>query len=83
MSYPCSNAAFVVPLPSENQECFLQGLKLLFHQAKGVPKKIRIDNLTPAVKKIRSKFEATKEQLDKIIKEFCVNSHQYKKLSGK
>lgn len=60
MSYPCSNAAFVVPLPSENQECFLQGLKLLFHQAKGVPRKIRIDNLTPAVKKVRSKFEEAK-----------------------
>ncbi|WEG13407.1 IS21 family transposase [Pullulanibacillus sp. KACC 23026] len=55
MSFPYSNAAFAVPLPSENQECFLQGLNILFNQAGGVPRKIRIDNLTPAVKKTRSK----------------------------
>ena len=57
MSYPYSNAAFAVPLPSENQECFLEGLKKLFSRSGGVPRKIRIDNLTPAVKKTRSKFE--------------------------
>jgi transposase len=57
MSYPYSNAGFAVPMPSENQECFLQGLKELFRQAGGVPLKIRIDNLTPAVKKTRSKLE--------------------------
>ncbi|ERN51287.1 IS21 family transposase [Alkalihalophilus marmarensis] len=57
MSYPFSNTAFTVPLPSENQECFLEGLKILFKQSKGVPRKIRIDNLTPAVKKVRSKLE--------------------------
>ncbi|MET3505702.1 transposase [Halalkalibacter oceani] len=60
MSYPCSNVGFAVPLPSENQECFLYGLKLLFNQSGGVPRKIRIDNLTPAVKKVRSKFEEAK-----------------------
>jgi len=60
MSYPYSNAAFAVPLPSENQECFLQGLKTLFNQIGGVPRKIRIDNLTPAVKKVRSKTEEAK-----------------------
>ncbi|WP_050613345.1 IS21 family transposase, partial [Bacillus testis] len=53
MSFPYSNVAFSVPLPSENQECFLSGLKQLFEQAGGVPKSIRIDNLTPAVKKVR------------------------------
>nr|WP_316245660.1 IS21 family transposase [Robertmurraya massiliosenegalensis] len=57
MSYPHSNAGFAVPLPSENQECFLHGLQLLFKQAGGVPMKLRIDNLTPAVKKIRTKTE--------------------------
>lgn len=57
MSFPFSNAGFAVPLPSENQECFLHGLKLLFIQAGGVPRRIRIDNLTPAVKKTRSKTE--------------------------
>src|SRR5690606_29293766 len=54
---PYSNVGFSVPLPSENQECFLHGLKILFKQAGGVPRKIRIDNLSPAVKKIRSKNE--------------------------
>ncbi len=53
MSYPASNAAFCVPMPSENQECFLSGLKMLFEQAGGVPLSIRIDNLSPAVKKVR------------------------------
>ncbi|WIK66145.1 hypothetical protein [Globicatella sanguinis] len=49
MSFPNSNSGFSVPLPSENQECFLHGLSILFKQAGGVPKRIRIDNLTPAV----------------------------------
>ncbi|WJY26407.1 IS21 family transposase [Sporosarcina trichiuri] len=53
MSFPASNAAFCVPMPSENQECFLSGLKMLFAQAGGVPLSIRIDNLSPAVKKVR------------------------------
>ena len=57
MSFPFSNAAFFEPLPSENQECFLEGMQHLFHQIGAVPKKIRIDNLTPAVKKTRSKTE--------------------------
>ncbi|QVY61286.1 IS21 family transposase [Cytobacillus gottheilii] len=60
MSYPHSNAAFAVPLPSENQECFLYGLKLLFSQSGGIPRRIRIDNLTPAVKKVRSITEEAK-----------------------
>uniref|UniRef100_UPI00046AA31F IS21 family transposase n=1 Tax=Caldalkalibacillus mannanilyticus TaxID=1418 RepID=UPI00046AA31F len=57
MSFPFSNAAFAVPLPAENQECLLYGLKQLFKQAGGVPESIRIDNLTPAVKKTRTKLE--------------------------
>ncbi|WP_391209906.1 IS21 family transposase [Psychrobacillus sp. L4] len=57
MSFPYSNGAFYEPMPSENQECFLEGLKKLFKKAGGVPRKIRIDNLTPAVKKTRSKTE--------------------------
>ena len=40
---------FVYPLPSENTECFLEGLKQLFHQAGGVPTHLRIDNLSAAV----------------------------------
>ncbi|WP_170006012.1 IS21 family transposase [Bacillus fonticola] len=57
MSFPFSNVAFYEPLPSENQECFLEGLKKLFDKVGGVPRKIRIDNLTPAVKRTRSKTE--------------------------
>lgn len=57
MSFPCSNVAFHEPMPSENQECFLEGLKKLFGKVGFVPRKIRIDNLTPAVKKTRSKTE--------------------------
>ncbi len=57
MSFPNSNGSFAVPMPSENQECFLEGLKQLFNQAGGVPRKVRIDNLTPAIKKTRSRFE--------------------------
>lgn len=53
MSFPASNSAFCVPMPSENQECFLSGLKMLFAQAGGVPLSLRIDNLSPAVKKVR------------------------------
>jgi transposase len=51
MSFPFSNVAFYEPMPSENQECFLEGLKKLFKKANGVPRKLRIDNLTPAIKK--------------------------------
>lgn len=54
MSFPYSNAGLVTPLPSENQECFLEGLKDLFDQTGYVPRKIRLDNLSAAVVKARS-----------------------------
>lgn len=57
LSFPASNTAFYEPLPSENQECLLEGIKTLFQKAEGVPKNLRIDNMTPAVKKTRSKTE--------------------------
>lgn len=57
MSFPFSNVAFYEPMPSENQECFLEGLKKLMDKVGFIPRKIRIDNLTPAVKKTRSKTE--------------------------
>lgn len=53
MTFPASNTGFAVPMPGENLECFLGGLQELFKQAGGVPLSIRIDNLTPAVKKVR------------------------------
>lgn len=49
LSFPYSNAAFAYPLPAENGECFLEGLKQLFQQAGGVPTHLRIDNLSAAV----------------------------------
>jgi len=49
LSYPHSNAAFVQPVPSENQECFLEGLKKLFEKSNGVPHTIWFDNLSAAV----------------------------------
>ncbi|WAA08928.1 IS21 family transposase [Fervidibacillus albus] len=52
MSFPSSNAAYVQVFESQNQECFLEGLKRFFHHIGGVPCRIRFDNLTPAVKKI-------------------------------
>ncbi|WP_234702050.1 IS21 family transposase [Desulfotomaculum nigrificans] len=48
-SFPYSNASFVYPVPKENQECFLEGLKRLFDQMGGVPKRIWFDNLAAAV----------------------------------
>lgn len=55
MSLPNSNAGFAIPLPGENQECFLYGLKQLFYQLGNVPRKIRIDNLRAAVIKPRGR----------------------------
>lgn len=54
MSFPYSNSVFVVSWPAENQECFLEGLKVLFKQAGFVPRKLRLDNLSAAVVKARS-----------------------------
>ena len=59
MSFPYSNAGYVVPLPAENQECFLEGLKVLFNQAGFVPRKLRLDNLSAAVVKARGRGRET------------------------
>lgn len=53
LSYPFSNATFVQPVPSENQECFLEGLKRLFEKSNGVPHTIWFDNLSSAVAHIK------------------------------
>lgn len=49
MSPPYSNGAHSVPMPAENQECFMQGLIKLFRYFNGVPRAVRIDNLSAAV----------------------------------
>lgn len=59
MSFPYSNVGFAVPLPAENQECFLEGLKMLFNQTGFVPRKLRLDNLSAAVVKARGRGQET------------------------
>lgn len=54
MTLPFSNAAYTIPLPAENQECLLYGMRRIFSQLGGVPRKIRIDNMTTAVIKPRN-----------------------------
>ena len=60
LSTPFSNAGFAIALPSENQECLLTGMKEIFKQMGCVPRTIRIDNMTTAVIKPKSKFEDAK-----------------------
>jgi len=57
MSFPYSNAAYLVVLPRENITCFLEGLKLLFAWTGGVPRKLWFDNLSAAVVKIKGHGE--------------------------
>ncbi|MFS0614224.1 IS21 family transposase [Lederbergia ruris] len=52
LSYPNSNAFYFQVFPSQNKECFLEGMKRIFHHMGTVPKTIRFDNLSAAVKKI-------------------------------
>lgn len=53
LSFPYSNAFWFQVLEAQNKEAFLEGMKRIFHHMGGVPKAIRFDNLSPAVKKIR------------------------------
>ncbi|QHS23463.1 IS21 family transposase [Virgibacillus sp. MSP4-1] len=57
MSFPHCNGFYFQVFPSENTECLLEGLQRIFHHMGGVPKIIRFDNFSPAVKKIFSKGE--------------------------
>lgn len=52
VSFPNSNSFYFQVFPSQNRECFLEGLKRVFHHMGRVPKTIRFDNLAPAVKKV-------------------------------
>lgn len=52
LSFPYSNTFYVQVFPSENRDCFLEGLKRIFHHIGGAPRVIRFDNLSPAVKKV-------------------------------
>lgn len=57
MTFPYSNAGFAVVLPAENQECLFEGMTQLFHQIGGVPKVIRIDNMSTAVTQTKSRYK--------------------------
>lgn len=57
LSFPYSNSFYFQVFPSENTECLLEGLQRIFRYMGGVPKTIRFDNLSPAVKRIFSKGE--------------------------
>ena len=57
VSFPYSNAGFLVPLPSENSECFFHALTQVFTWIGGVPQQIRFDNLPAAVTAIGKRGE--------------------------
>ena len=52
LSFPNSNSFLFQVFPSQNRECFLQGLTNMFTFMESVPHTIRFDNLSPAVKKV-------------------------------
>ena len=52
VSFPYSNAGWMQVFPSENQECLLTGLKLIFYHTGGVPLRLKCDNMTTAVAQV-------------------------------
>jgi transposase len=70
LSFPYSNAAFVYPVPAENQECFLEAMKQVFEQMGGVPQRIWFDNLSAAVVHIEKQGE---RQLTDMFRRFCAH----------
>lgn len=78
ISFPYSNAAFLMVLPKENITCFLEGLKGLFEMIGGVPRKIWFDNLSAAVVKVKAHGERQLTEMFRLFKlhygfeaEFC------------
>ncbi len=53
MSFPAANTFYFQVFPSENAECLLEGMQRIFQRLQSVPKVIRFDNLSPAVRKIK------------------------------
>jgi transposase len=70
VSFPYSNAAFIYPMPAENQECFLEGMKQCFQEIRGVPRRIWFDNLSAAVVHIEKHGE---RQLTDGFQRFCAH----------
>jgi transposase len=52
LSFPSSNAGYVLLFPGESGECMLEGLRLIFEHIGGVPRKIWFDNASSIVTKI-------------------------------
>lgn len=63
LSFPYSNSFYMQVFKGQNKECFMEGLKRIFQHLGGVPRVIRFDNLSPAVKKVlpHGKRELTEE----------------------
>ncbi len=59
ISFPYSNKGFTQALPSQNQECLLEGMKRIFEHIGGVPPCLRFDNMTTAVVQILKDGERT------------------------
>lgn len=59
LSFPYSNVAYVYPLPAENNEFVLEGLKQLVHQVGGILTHLRIDNIFAAVVTVRKGNNST------------------------
>jgi transposase len=53
VSYPHSNGGHTQLFKSANQECLLEGMKTIFNHIGGVPVRIRFDNMSTAVKKVK------------------------------
>ncbi len=49
VSFPNANTGWMQVFPSENQECLLTGLQLIFRHIGGVPPRVRLDNMSTAV----------------------------------
>src|SRR5699024_29878 len=57
MSFPNSNSFYFQVFPSKNTESLQEVFQRMFHHRGRVKKIIRVDNLSPAVKKLFSKGE--------------------------
>lgn len=59
-----------IPVPAENQECFLEAMKQVFEQMGGVPQRIWFDNLSAAVVHIEKQGQ---RQLTDMFRRFCAH----------
>ncbi len=57
VSFPHSNKGYTQAFPSQNQECLLTGLQRIFEHIKGVPLRLRFDNMSTAVAKVLKGIE--------------------------